>query len=116
RGWRQLRPAAPPGRTDAVARVLVAPLHRPGGPDRHQHGRGPARDSLLDRRAAAPARKRPVPPDLLARPQGRGTAAGNAGRGAERWHVDCADDVTTSRLRDVPGGPRPSPPGPQPAG
>ena len=66
---RHLRPAAPPGRPDALARVLVAPLHRPGSPGRLEHRRGAAGHGLLDGCANVSRRGRPVSSDLLVRPE-----------------------------------------------
>ena len=51
RGRRQLRPAAPPGRADALAGVLVAPVRRSGSPGRLEHRRGGAGHGLVDGRA-----------------------------------------------------------------
>ncbi len=79
-----LRPAAPPGRADALAGVLVAPLRRSGSPGRAEHRRGAARHGLLDGRADVSGRGGPVPPDLLVRPEARCTASVLVDRGAQR--------------------------------
>ena len=116
RGRRPLRPAAPPGRADALAGVLVASAGRSGSPGRPEHRRGAARHGVLDGGADVPRRGGPVPPDLLVRPEARRRTPALVDRGAARRRaVGRPDDAAARRLRHLPGRPRPPPPGPQPA-
>ena len=82
RGRRPLRPAAPPGRADALAGVLVASAGRSGSPGRPEHRRGAARHGVLDGGADVPRRGGPVPPDLLVRPEARRRTPALVDRGA----------------------------------
>src|SRR5262249_36576269 len=78
-----LRPAAPRGRADALARRLVAPFHRPGSPGCVEHGRGPAGHRLLDGRANISGGGGPISPDLLVRPETGFAASVFVDRGAQ---------------------------------
>ncbi len=66
---RYLQPSAPSWQPHAIARVLVAPLHRPRSPDRNEHQRGAAGHRLFDGCAYISRRGRPVLSDLLLRPE-----------------------------------------------
>src|SRR5262249_30861190 len=75
----------------------------------------PARDGLLGGGAPFSGRGGPASPDLLVRPQAGPTAPALTDRGAPKRAAGRPDDAPARRLRAVPGGSRPSPPGPQPA-
>ena len=76
---------------------------------------GRARHGLLDGRAHVSGRGGPVSPDLLVRPEACFAASVLIDRGAQERAAGRPDDAPARRLRDLPGGPRPGPPGPQPA-
>src|SRR5262249_12510521 len=114
-GRRPLRPAAPPGRADALAGLLVASAGRSGSPGRPEHRRGAASHGVLDGGADVPRWGGSVPPDLLVRPEAWRRAPALVDRGAQWRAVGRPDDVAARRLRHLPGGPRPPPLRAQPA-
>src|SRR5262249_27181643 len=111
----QCRSAAPAGRRDALAGVLVASFHRSGSPGRGEHRRDAARHRLLNGRANIPGRGRPVSFDLLVRPEACFAASIFVDRGAQERATCSPDDPPGCRVRDLPGGPRTEPPWAQPA-
>lgn len=112
---RYLQSSAPSWRPDAIARVLVATIYRPGSPDRNEHRRGAAGHRLFDSCANISCRGRPVSSDLLVRPEECCATSIHFDCRMQRWAACRSDDTPARGLRNLPGGPWPCPPGLQAA-
>ena len=112
---RHLQSSAPSWRPDAIARVLVAPIYRPGSPDRYEHRRGAAGHRLFDSCANISCRGRPVSSDLLVRPEECCATSIHLDCRMQRWAACRSNDTPARGLHNLPGGPWPCPPGLQAA-